>query len=276
MTKTTMILVGLTLAGTTLAGCGKPTNTLPTRQAWEQKENEATQAGVATGVTALAGSISGVDASGLVGAWEKEKERELARANRKMRDEGMPSEALDIMVDQSAMDFVKSLSANRTVSDSDHQFVMVVDNFGSRPGEQNDGVLVALKSLVTRLQKNETLQESFVFREGNMSKAETVLNAVSGKDRDVFKDVLGDGPDLTGMEYYHPDDVYLLTGEMYNSPALSEYRTRLTLFLKVTKVRTQEALEEFTYQQDYWYHPDLGWISDQTEQALQDAYTSSK
>jgi hypothetical protein len=268
MTKQNLALLGLMTIVANLTGCAStPTKAMPTREAWDHKEQEATNASISTGVTALAGSISGVDASGLVGAWEKEKERELAQANMKMRDEGMPSEALDFLVDQSAMDFVKSLSANRTVNESDHQFVMVVDNFGSRPGEQNDGVLVALKSLVSRLQKNETLQESFVFREGNMSKAENVLNAVSGKDRDVFKDVLGDGPDLTGMEYYHPDDVYLLTGEMYNSPSLSEYRTRLTLFLKVTKVRNNK---------DYWYHPDLGWISDEKEQELQAAYSSSK
>ena len=255
-----------------------PTYNMPVDVAWVQKEKKAKWSKVFTriGDKILARNenvvIGAAGDSEVLSALSNGQQEALGKSREVMKG-GMPIEALDAMIDEASQAFVTKLATNDKVRNSEYKLVMVVDQFVDKSNSNNPKLDSALESIASKLQRNSTVLNDFVFVSADGDRAKSVLNKVSGNTSD-FDDPFGEGPDTTSKVRYHPDLVYTLGGKMYLIEEFRKCRMQMKLFLDVVHPRSGQRLEGYEFLREYRYHPDRGWITAELDDQLASKYAS--
>ncbi len=180
---------------------------------------------------------------------------------------------LNEMVDEAAQLFANELSQDEEIKASPYQLVLVVDEVSNETGVENPGLDQALKSVMSRLQRNKSLRESFVFLTSNDDAAKRILTNTSGdwSGFDPFGETGG-----TDIVKYHPDYVYVLKGSMSRLADPSRYLMQLTLNIDTFHPRTKQLKVPFERQRRYYYHPKRKWISEDLNERLRSEWRAAE
>ena len=193
----------------------------------------------------------------------KRQQQKLASAKAGARG-NLPKKALDRIVDKAADHFVQKL----TVGSSEYQLVMVVgDLTTSATGAGQPALQSALNDLAEELRRNPKLAEDFIFLQMSSEAASKVIADTSG-DASVFDDPYSDTVGDQGVVKYHPDYVYQLNAEMSEHDEITNWRKTYGVRFNVMKPRERKTVQSIKHQQVMRYHPTMGWITDERDQAL--------
>lgn len=127
---------------------------------------------------------------------------------------GLPLDALDRLVDQAAQELPRSLLADREVADVGHLPVLLVDRFGNQVA-QNPTLDAALSSVQIQLGKSGAMRQNSELLGLTSKQGSAALQADGAGKHFEFHDGVELSP--SGPRAYHPDDLYVIRGRVYEA-----------------------------------------------------------
>jgi hypothetical protein len=161
---------------------------------------------------------------------------------------------LDALVDTNTQYLAQNLPTLPEVRNSEYQQVLMVGPIEDQTFSERSRFEAALKSMISGLQANRAISDAFIIRTTTTADPKKILEAVSGGDTSIWDDPLSDEPKSSGVEEYHPDSIYLLTGKFFQhtDDKLRSYR----LFVEIEHPRTGRSLLTHEYKRDLKWNPD--------------------
>jgi hypothetical protein len=264
-----------------LVGCqstsrhGIPTEDLPPKVAWKVMEDDK-------GTAAIVGEFFTVNNKNV---WAEQAGEIQTQAHQMAQTSDLPSQAFDQIVDQISQELAVKLpefAASRKVEGkSNIKIALAVGRFAAN-GEamgQDPRLQGTLSRVAARLQRNAEFNSRVHVVQFNSQDAQAVINEIGG-GAGGWIEPDGGNIDSVALKEYHPDVIYILTGEMYFRETKSPYNYEKTFYsiVNVMHPRTKTSVPNMAseFKTSYCFHPyRQEWISEQTARELESQYNAA-
>ncbi|MCC5828882.1 MAG: hypothetical protein JJU36_05485 [Phycisphaeraceae bacterium] len=225
-------------------------------RAWRQMRSQASAASVGAGIAGVfdrtAGAGVGI-AANLLREAQYEAERQADRA----MESDLPVQAMNEMIDEMATWLARELAEHERIKAAPTQVVLAFagNKFeGGRPaGRDLQEVMDAIEG---RLATSEPITDNFVILSSTVSDADKALQSINEGDYSMFRDPLQrDLVDTTAAVAYHPDLIYLVSGELYSRQDRTQYAISIRFVTSFLHVRSRENLLTREFERTYVWHP---------------------
>lgn len=276
-----MLVLGMTTLLGGLVGCqstsrhGVPTEDLPPKVAWKVMEDDK-------GTAAIVGEFFTVNNKNV---WAEQAGEIQTQAHQMAQTSDLPSQAFDQIVDQIAQELAVKLpefAATRVVEGkSNIKIALAVGRFATgRAATAEDARLQStLSRVAARLQRNAEFNRRVHVVQFNSQDAQALIKEIGGGEGG-WTEPDGGNIDSVALKEYHPDVIYILTGEMDFREIKSPYNYEKTFYsiVNVMHPRTKTSVPNMAseFKTSYYFHPyRQEWISEQTARELESQYNAA-